>query len=63
MAAVWYRCRAQLRGQWRGLVVITVLVGVATATVLTAFAGARRTSSLFDRYFTATRIHDVWLDF
>ena len=52
-----------MRGQWRGLVVITVLVGVATATVLTAFAGARRTSSLLDRYFTATRIHDVWLDF
>jgi hypothetical protein len=38
-------------------------VGVATATVLTAFAGARRTSSLFDRYLKATRVHDAWLDF
>jgi hypothetical protein len=63
MAAVWYRCRAQLRGQWRGLVVIALLVGLATATVLTALAGARRTSSLFDRYLRATRTHDVWLDF
>ncbi|MEP6660280.1 MAG: FtsX-like permease family protein [Acidimicrobiales bacterium] len=63
VAAVWYRCRAQVRGQWRGLVVIAVMVGMATATVLTALAGARRTSSLFDRYFTATRTHDVWLDF
>ena len=63
MAAVWYRCRAQLRGQWRGLVVIAVLVGVATATVLTSLAGARRTSSLFDRYLTSTRTHDAFLDF
>ena len=51
-----------MRRQWRSLLVVTLLVGIAGAVVLTAAAGARRTASSLDRFQTASRSADLELD-
>jgi hypothetical protein len=61
MSAVWCRFRGELRARWPAFVAVTPLVGLATATLLTAVAGARRTASTVDRYLEATRPNDVFL--
>jgi hypothetical protein len=48
----WLRLEARQR--WVSLVVLALLVAVATATVLTASAGARRGQSAFDRLWAQT---------
>ena len=48
----WLRLEARRR--WVSLVVLALLVAVATATVLTASAGARRGQSAFDRLWAQT---------
>jgi hypothetical protein len=57
--AVGLLVRAELRRRWRSLVVITLLVGLAGAVTLGAVAGARRTSTSFDRFLESSRNHDV----
>ena len=42
--------RADMRRRWRGWLLLGVSVGVAAGVVFAALAGARRTSSAFDRF-------------
>ena len=43
-----------MRRRWRSLLVLTLLVALTTATVLTAIAGARRGDTAFDRLWAET---------
>jgi hypothetical protein len=43
-----------MRRRWRSLLVLTLLVALATTTVLTAIAGARRGDTAFDRLWAET---------
>ncbi len=54
--------RAAIRRQWRGLIVVALLVGIAGGVVLAAAAGARRTSTSLDRFRSYSRSADVELD-
>ncbi len=59
MGGVRILARATLRTGWRGAVVVALLVGVAGGAVLTAWAGARRTGSAYDRALHETKSQDV----
>jgi len=52
LTAAWTRLEWQRR--WRSLTVLALLVAVSTTTVLTAFAGARRDRTAFDRLWART---------
>src|SRR5262249_33988581 len=51
--------RAALRRSWRGLVFVAVVVALVGSVTLAALAGARRTSSSFDRFLQVSRAQDV----
>ena len=59
MQGAWAWARADIRGRWRALVALGLLIGLLAATGMTALAGARRTSSAYDRFRDATLAHDV----
>lgn len=52
IALVWLRL--ELSRRWRSLVVLVVLVAIASGTVMTALAGARRTASALERLESRT---------
>jgi hypothetical protein len=51
--------RPQWRARWRGLLVVALLAGVSVAAALTAFAGARRSVTAFDRLLEETGTPNV----
>ena len=50
MRAAWFVARAQLRALWGSVIVLTLIVGLTGAVVLASVAGARRTSTAFERF-------------
>ena len=50
MSAIWMRARSELRGRWRAVTALILIVGVAAGVVMTAAAGARRTESAYPRF-------------
>ena len=63
MEAAWYHARAALRGRWRALLLLVLLVGLAGGAVLTAVAGARRSATAYDRFRDATLASDLEIAF
>src|SRR4051812_19533124 len=49
----------ELRSSWRTLTVLAVMASMWGAVTMTAVAGARRTSSVVDRFRTATAASDA----
>lgn len=62
MTAVWYRAQAELRQHWRATVALALLVGLVGAVVLTVVAGARRSSTAYERFRETSRSADVQLE-
>ena len=58
LGPAWMYARADLRRRWKSAVAIAILIGIAGAVVLTAYAGARRTDSAYPRYLKATHAAD-----
>lgn len=54
-----YLTTIELRRRWRATVLLTVLVTMVVGTVLAATAGARRSSSAFDRYLDELQAIDA----
>lgn len=54
MNFAWAWLRLELPRRWRSLAVLTVLIAVASGTVMTALAGARRAASAQDRLSSNT---------
>ena len=52
VTATWLRLDGRKR--WKSLAVLAVLIGLATATVLTSVAGARRGDSALNRLWART---------
>ena len=63
MSAPWYRARAELRERWRATVLLVLIVGLAGGALLTAVAGARRSSTAYDRFREATLAADLDIAF
>ncbi|CAN5444556.1 hypothetical protein BH18ACT1_BH18ACT1_13560 [soil metagenome] len=61
MAAAWYPGRAAVRHRWRALLAVALLVGLVSGVVMAAVAGARRTSSSYDRFRAASNADDAFL--
>jgi len=61
VAGVTMVARCELRRRWRSMVVLTLLVGVVGAVVLSAAAGARRTESALARFNASSRAADLEL--
>ena len=57
------RARAEARRRWGSLLLLAVLIGVAGAVTLTAFAGARRTDSSPARFMRADETNDLFVDY
>ena len=50
MRAVWWRVRAGLREDWRGLAVLALITALMGSVVLVALAGAYRTATAVSRF-------------
>jgi hypothetical protein len=61
MAGAWYRGWRDVRRRWPALLAVSLLVGLAGGAVVAAVAGARRTTSSFDRFRDATVASDAFL--
>ena len=58
LVPAWAYARTDLKRRWKSTIAVAVLIGVAGAVVLTAYAGARRTDSAYPRYLRATQAAD-----
>lgn len=56
---VGYLTRIEVRRQWRGVLLLTLLVALVVGTVLASVAGGRRARTSFDRYLTQLNPPDV----
>jgi hypothetical protein len=63
MGAAWYRARSELRRRWRATLVLVALVGLAGGVLLTTVAGARRSSSAYERFRVETLAADLDIAF
>jgi hypothetical protein len=61
-SALWLRATSQLRRRWRSWLGLALLIGLASGEVLGAAAGARRTSSAYDRLASSADAFTVVLD-
>jgi len=61
MAAFLILVRSAVRGRWRALLVLTLIVGLACSFVLTAVDGARRAHTAWDRLGAQTDFPDALL--
>lgn len=59
VSAVVVRLLAELRRRWRASLLLAALLGLVGGVAIAAFAGARRTSSSFDRMIEAVEGWDV----
>ena len=59
MGAVFYRLRAEFRTRWKSALALALVAGIAGAITLAAVAGARRTTTAFDRFRTVTNATDI----
>jgi ABC-type antimicrobial peptide transport system permease subunit len=59
MATVWLRLRADVRGRWRAMTALALLLGIVGGVVLTAAAGARRTDTAYPRLLRWANAADV----
>lgn len=59
MTSAWYRARGELRRRWRAALLVALLVGIVGGTVLTAVAGARRSSTAYERFRGETLAADL----
>ncbi len=59
MGAAWYRAKGELRRRWRATLLLVLLVGLAGGAVLTTVAGARRSSTAYDRLREVTLASDL----
>jgi ABC-type lipoprotein release transport system permease subunit len=62
MTAIWLFLRAESRRRWRAWLSLALIVGVFTGGVVTAAAGARRTSSAYTRFLDWSRAPDALVD-
>lgn len=60
-AAVWLRGASQLRRRWRSWLGLALLIGLAGGLIVASVAGARRTTSTYDRLLEPARPFDVVL--
>ena len=60
LGAVTTFARSRGRRDWRALVLLTLAVAIAGGLVITAFIGARRAGSAWDRFSRDTRSPDVF---
>src|SRR5271165_1030150 len=54
MGVVLYRLRADLRSDWRTIVLLSLAVGIGGGLALVGFAGARRTASAMPQFLAYT---------
>lgn len=59
VAAAWYRARSELRSRGRAALLLVVLVGIVGGVVLTTVAGARRSSTAYERFRRETLASDL----
>ena len=63
MSGVALACfRSAQRGSRRQMTVLALLTGILGAVTLGALAGARRTDTAYDRYLTAIKASDVFVN-
>lgn len=59
MGAAWYRTRSELRQRWRATLLLALMVGLVGGIVLTTVAGARRSSTAYERFRQETLAGDL----
>lgn len=61
MAAALLWARTNLRSQWRSAALVVVIAGLCAAVAMAAIAGARRTTTSFDRFVRSTKDVNIFV--